>query len=111
MIGFRLNFNEKIEFNGIVLGDDTEEPDQPDVPSEAEAVSISTAQTAEYTGKKVEVKGVVTAVTAKSLLISEGTGKDDNIVIWLNAAHEYLVGQYLKVTGTCLLYTSPSPRD
>lgn len=100
MIGFRLNFNEKIEFNGIVLGDDTEEPDQPDVPSEAEAVSISTAQTAEYTGKKVEVKGVVTAVTAKSLLISEGTGKDDNIVIWLNAAHEYQVGQYLKVTGT-----------
>ena len=86
MIGFRLNFNEKIEFNGIVLGGDTEEPDQPDVPSEAEAVSIATAQTAEYTGKKVEVKGVVTAVTAKSLLISEGTGKDDNIVIWLNAA-------------------------
>lgn len=48
-------------------------------------------------------KGVVTAVTAKSLLISEGTGKDDNIVIWLNAAHEYQVGQYLKVTGTLVV--------
>lgn len=74
----------------------TSEDDSSSIEEPVEVIStIAEAQAADASSSVI-VKGVVVAITSKSFMIEDTTGK---IVVWMNAAHDYIVGQYLKVSG------------